>query len=114
MLTVSACGGGILRFAAEFVDNPSTPCDIGRRTVGFAGASDRAPLSEGSRSMVRKPVLALALLGGALHLGGAAQASVADRLVSRTAPRVSQVQVAQFNPLDIPAAIVPLQPSSGE
>ena len=56
--------------------------------------------------MVRKSVLALALLGGALHLGDAAQASVADGLVSGTAPRVSQVQFAQFNPLDIPAAIV--------
>ena len=57
--------------------------------------------------MVRKSVLALALLGGAsLHLGDAAQASVADALVSGTAPRVSQAQFAQFNPLDIPAAIV--------
>ncbi|MFZ2108153.1 MAG: hypothetical protein WAV18_22700 [Roseiarcus sp.] len=56
--------------------------------------------------MVRKSVLALALFGGALHLGGAAQASVADGLVSGTAPRVSQVQFAQFNPLDIPGAIV--------
>ena len=56
--------------------------------------------------MVRKSVLALALLGGALHLVGAAQASVADGLVSGTAPRVSQVQFAQFNPLDIPGAIV--------
>ena len=56
--------------------------------------------------MVRKSVLALALLGGAWHLGDAAQASVADGLVSGTAPRVSQVQFAQFNPLDIPAAIV--------
>jgi hypothetical protein len=56
--------------------------------------------------MVRKSVLALALLGGALHLGDAAQASVADGLVSGTPPRVSQVQFAQFNPLDIPGAIV--------
>src|SRR5579863_3601829 len=60
----------------------------------------------GPRSMVRKSVLALALLGGALHLGDAAQASVADGLVSGTPPRVSQVQFAQFNPLDIPGAIV--------
>jgi hypothetical protein len=57
--------------------------------------------------MVRKSVLALALLGGAaLPLGDAAQAGVAAGFLSGTAPRLSQVQLAQFNPLDIPGAIV--------
>jgi hypothetical protein len=57
--------------------------------------------------MVRKSVLALALLGGAsLPLGDAAQAGVAEGLATGTAPRLSQVQLAQFNPLDIPGAIV--------
>ena len=57
--------------------------------------------------MVRKSALVLALLGGAsLPLGDAAQAAVAAGLTSETASHVSQVQLAQFNPLDIPAAIV--------
>src|ERR1700722_8206262 len=57
--------------------------------------------------MVRKPVLVLSLLGGAfVPIGDAAQAGVAAGLVSGTASPVSQVQLAQFNPLDIPAAIV--------
>jgi hypothetical protein len=57
--------------------------------------------------MVRKSVLALALLGGAsLPLGDTAQAAVAAGLANGTAPLVSQVQLAQFNPLNIPGAIV--------
>jgi len=57
--------------------------------------------------MVRKSALALALFGAAcLPIGDAAQASVAAGLVGGTGPRASQVQLAQFNPLDIPAAIV--------
>jgi hypothetical protein len=57
--------------------------------------------------MVGKSILALALLGGAsMLLGDAAQAGVAAGVVSGTEPRLSQAELAQFNPLNIPAAIV--------
>jgi hypothetical protein len=78
-----------------------------RRINGFAGSLPRTRTSKRIPSMVRKSVLALALLGAAsLPLGDAARAGVSEGLFSGTAPRVSQVEFAQFNPLDIPAAIV--------